>query len=232
MSTSPPSASMLVFQHRVERIVSMLMLLDPSGEVKAALLEARRLRTAIGSWAAIPPSIEAREQMKATLTDLETRALDLGTQLPSGIPSSAPAGYSMAPDSSTRGKRSQSIAPGITLTRPQRIDWRPFALVDGVAAKILRRDTEVGSYSALVKMAPGTSLPRHRHAAPEQIYLLEGFAILADIETRAGDHLFAEPGSVHEELASPEGCTFLLMASEHDEMLAAGDERDTLRPGA
>ena len=228
---------MLVFQHRVERLVSTLMLLDASSESKAALLEARRLRSAIASWAAIPPSIEARDQMKASLGDLEERALALGTRAPSSHPSG---GYSMSPEASRRKKTLSSkappayggsaIAPGITLTRPQRIDWRPFATVDGVAAKILRRDSDIGNYSAIVKMDPGASLPRHRHAAPEQIYLLEGFAVMGEIETYAGDHLFAEPGSVHDELSSPDGCTFLLLASEHDEML--GRDRDTFRPGA
>jgi len=224
---------MLVFQHRVERIVSMLMLLDSCAEVTAALVDARRLRTAIGSWAAIPPSVEMREQMKSSLGDLEQRAIALGSHgsnAPSSHPSGGPVGYSMVPEASQR-KRTQSIAPGITLTRPQRIDWRPFALVDGVAAKILRRDPEIGNYSALVKMDPGAALPRHRHKAPEQIYLLEGFAIMGNIETHAGDHLFAEPGSIHDELSSPEGCTFLLLASEHDEMLGER-EPDTLRPGA
>ncbi len=229
MSTSPPSASMLVFQHRVERLVSMLMLLDPTPEAKALLVETRRLRTAVGSWAAIPPSPEVRTQMAASLADLEERMTALAAPIPSKIPSSGPAAYSMAPEGASRSVRRLSIAPGVTLTRPHRLDWRPFAMIEGITAKLLRR-SEDSSYSAIIKMDPGAMLPAHRHMAPEEMFLLEGFALLGEVEARAGDHLVAAPGSVHEAFASPDGCTFLLMASEHDEIFATHSERDTLRP--
>ena len=71
----------------------------------------------------------------------------------------------------------------------------------------------------LVRMAPGTSYPRHRHADIEENYLLEGDLTISGVTMKAGDYCRAEPDSVHSDIRTSGGCQFISIASEHNELL-------------
>jgi quercetin dioxygenase-like cupin family protein len=73
--------------------------------------------------------------------------------------------------------------------------------------------------TVLVRMAPGTSAPRHRHAEVEESYVLEGDVTISGVEMTPGDYCRAEPGSVHTGISTRGGCQFITIASERNELL-------------
>jgi len=58
----------------------------------------------------------------------------------------------------------------------------------------------------LIRMAPGSSLPAHRHPEAEECICLEGEVSLGDIVVRAGDFHFAPKGLAHGTIRSRTGC--------------------------
>jgi anti-sigma factor ChrR (cupin superfamily) len=89
----------------------------------------------------------------------------------------------------------------------------------GVSCKLLETDPERGRVSMLVRLAPGTGYPPHRHAAVEELYLLYGELIVDDKTYHPGDYRRAEAGTVDHRVSSETGCTCLLMTSLHDAIL-------------
>jgi anti-sigma factor ChrR (cupin superfamily) len=59
------------------------------------------------------------------------------------------------------------------------VPWKPLA--DGIAFKLLHADQASGAYAVLYKFAAGARLPRHKHFAPAEYYVLRG-----RMEYRAG----------------------------------------------
>ncbi len=91
--------------------------------------------------------------------------------------------------------------------------------VDGVRVQRLFVDAARQSATMLVKMAPGTSYPTHRHAAAEECYVLSGDLHVGDVVMRAGDYQRASSGTVHGVQSTEEGCTLLIVSSLHDELI-------------
>jgi quercetin dioxygenase-like cupin family protein len=89
--------------------------------------------------------------------------------------------------------------------------WQEFG--SGVSVKILSIDPTKKRSTALVRMAAGTRLPKHRHLATEEVYVLEGDCHVAPGQVlRAGDYFRAEEGSVHEVTFTEAGTTFLTVS--------------------
>lgn len=97
-------------------------------------------------------------------------------------------------DERAEGRWQKGPAPGIE-TRP--------IFADGVR----------GTVTALVRMASGSTLPRHHHATPEQFYVLGGAADLDGQRLAVGDYYRAPGNSSHGASRSEGGCTFLLISS-------------------
>ena len=91
----------------------------------------------------------------------------------------------------------------------------------GVMLKQLYVDHENGIATSLVKMLPGTSLPPHSHAGPEQFYVLEGDCHVRGQRLGPGDYHRAEAGSIHESTYTVDGTMFLLVAPESYEVLSS-----------
>jgi anti-sigma factor ChrR (cupin superfamily) len=87
------------------------------------------------------------------------------------------------------------------------IEWTPTRF-KGVDMKILMEDKETGLMTALVRFAPGATLPDHEHVELEQTYVLEG--ALEDHEgvATAGNYVWRPAGSRHDAHA-PMGCLAL-----------------------
>jgi hypothetical protein len=62
---------------------------------------------------------------------------------------------------------------GIRFMLSNLMSWEGTAIKD-IEAKVLFRDLYNGMVTQLVRIAPGTSYPRHRHADKEECYVLEG----------------------------------------------------------
>ena len=203
---------------------------------RALLVEARRLKSVIDTWHAIPPPHAERREMMARVmqldaiagTELDAESSDhesqrarepLRAMTPPPISTAKqilPSGSSV---SATRLLRHVIVSDGISVTRTEALEWRPFPRATGVSIKVLHRDYEARTYTALVYLAPGAEMPRHRHAAAEDLYVVEGTLDLGDVQIEAGDYSHADAGSIHDVARTSEGCTLLLIGSEQDEIL-------------
>jgi anti-sigma factor ChrR (cupin superfamily) len=88
----------------------------------------------------------------------------------------------------------------------------------GIERKLLHQDPS-GRLTALIRMAPGAKLPRHRHAGLEQSFVLEGSLVDDDGACPAGHYVWRRPGSVHAAWA-PAGCLVLGIFDAPNEFLA------------
>lgn len=91
-------------------------------------------------------------------------------------------------------------------------EWNP--VLDGVLVKLLSIDEETGYFTSLVRMKPGTHLPRHMHRGVEQFFILEGDCHVHGDVLGPGDYHRAEAGSIHETTYTEGGTLFLLIAPE------------------
>jgi quercetin dioxygenase-like cupin family protein len=94
-------------------------------------------------------------------------------------------------------------------------EWSEVA--PGLSVKVLATDSE--RVSLLVRLAPGTAYPSHRHDAVEELYMLEGELTVGDRRLYAGDYLRSEPGTVDRRVWSETGCTGVLITSPRDVIL-------------
>jgi anti-sigma factor ChrR (cupin superfamily) len=70
--------------------------------------------------------------------------------------------------------------------------------------------------SMLVRLAPGTEYPPHRHAGTEELHLLEGELWIEDRKLFPGDYNRAIAGTADKRVWSETGCTCLLITSPSD----------------
>jgi anti-sigma factor ChrR (cupin superfamily) len=96
-------------------------------------------------------------------------------------------------------------------------DWEEAA--PGISCKLLATDPEENRVSMLVRLAPGTDYPPHRHAGVEELHLLHGELMIDDRKLHPGDYNRCEPGTVDRRVWSETGCTCVLITSIRDEIL-------------
>jgi anti-sigma factor ChrR (cupin superfamily) len=87
------------------------------------------------------------------------------------------------------------------------LPWLPGA-GEGIEWKILMEDRERGLKTALIRWAPGASLPLHEHIDIEQSFVLEGSLCDEEGECAAGQYVWRPAGSRHRAW-SPSGCLLL-----------------------
>lgn len=100
------------------------------------------------------------------------------------------------------------VLEGLT-SIPQRLDefsWKP--LVPGVELSSLHQDAAGHTKLALLRYAPGATVPEHLHVGIEYIQILAGAQQDERGEYRTGTLIVSFPGSRHS-VASPEGCVVL-----------------------
>ena len=78
----------------------------------------------------------------------------------------------------------------------------------GNSVKVLRSDDE--TMSILVRLAPGSTFPRHYHPEDEETYVVEGETWFGDIHLVAGDYHLAPKGTTHGEVRTETGCVLLI----------------------
>ena len=102
--------------------------------------------------------------------------------------------------------------PGLVCVRATARAWRQSG-IRGVEISPLLTEPMRQTMTALVRMAPGAQLPRHRHVTDEQFYMLEGDGHVQGQVLQAGDYYQAAAGTVHDITYTDRGCVFLLLAS-------------------
>jgi anti-sigma factor ChrR (cupin superfamily) len=100
------------------------------------------------------------------------------------------------------------------------MDWEPSGF-PGVWNKVLYEDPS-GRRTILTRFEPGAELPRHRHVALEQTFILEGSLMDDDGECTAGNFVWRRPGSVHRAW-SPNGCLGIGIFERPNEFLEEPD---------
>jgi len=100
---------------------------------------------------------------------------------------------------------------------PAKPEWEEVA--PGISCKLLATDTEKNCVSMLVRLAPGTDYPRHRHAGVEELHLLHGELMIDDKKLYPGDYNRAEADTVDYRVWSETGCTCVLLTSIEDVLL-------------
>jgi hypothetical protein len=98
--------------------------------------------------------------------------------------------------------------------RPADVEWEEVA--PGISVKLLATDAEYDRVSMLVRLAPGTDYPPHRHAGIEELHLLDGELMIDDRKLHPGDYSRAEAGSADRRVWSETGCTCVLITSAED----------------
>jgi anti-sigma factor ChrR (cupin superfamily) len=117
--------------------------------------------------------------------------------------------------------RVQTVPVDWTIIRSSEGQWEPSG-VEGVFIKRLFHDQDRRRITALGRINPRIRYPSHRHADIEELYVLEGDFTVEGQVLCTGDYSAARSGTVHGETYSESGCTFLLHASEEDQVI---DER-------
>jgi len=96
-------------------------------------------------------------------------------------------------------------------------DWKDVA--PGISCKVLATDTERQRVTMLVRLAPDTEYPPHRHAGVEELHLLHGELMIGDRKLSPGDYNRAEPDTEDYRVWSETGCTCVLITSLQDVIL-------------
>lgn len=112
------------------------------------------------------------------------------------------------------------VVPGVTAVRTGNAKWKDAPL-PGVSYKVFSRDEERGYTTRLVRFAPGTSYPKHRHGGVEEIFLLEGTIQVNGITLGAGDYCRSEEGTEEFGTFSPNGALAIIVSSDLDEITAS-----------
>ena len=100
------------------------------------------------------------------------------------------------------------------VVRPATMEWQKTRF-PGCEVKTLLFEPETGLVTALMRFAPGATLPDHEHVKIEQTYVLEGKLVdkegpVAGLEVKAGEFVWRESGSRHVAWC-PEGGLMLAM---------------------
>lgn len=111
---------------------------------------------------------------------------------------------------------------GLVMVRADEGDWEDTG-VNGFQVKRLFVDEAHDSVTMLVRGPAGAVYPSHRHAGPEQCYVLTGDLHVGDAVLRAGDYQYASSDSIHGIQYTESGCLLLIVSSLHDEIFAEAE---------
>jgi anti-sigma factor ChrR (cupin superfamily) len=107
---------------------------------------------------------------------------------------------------------------GLTFAPSTGVSFEPTG-IDGIVVRRLAVDREKDQVTMIVRMAPGTSYPAHRHGGPEECFVIDGDIRVGAIHMRRGDFQRAEAGSLHPVQTTDGGCVLLIVSSTTDELV-------------
>lgn len=116
------------------------------------------------------------------------------------------------------GASTAGFGPGMYAVAHADGEWRP-AGVPGIEVKRLAADLERRVVTMLIRMAPGSRYPAHRHASAEECYVVSGDLQVGEREMAAGDYQLCDAGSTHPVQSTRGGCVLFLTSSQDDELI-------------
>jgi quercetin dioxygenase-like cupin family protein len=95
------------------------------------------------------------------------------------------------------------------LDSPEGWQATPF---EGTEVKVLASNAPENYRVVLVRLAPGTTFPRHIHAAgPEECFIVSGDLLTDGRTLGPGDYIHAPSGTDHAPVKSERGCVLLIV---------------------
>lgn len=94
-------------------------------------------------------------------------------------------------------------------------EWIKFE--KGIQIKFLFKDPINKTVTTLMRLRPGSVIPKHKHIGIEQCYVIEGDMVLGNNTYNAGDFFCAMPDTIHEPITTTNGGMILLVSPEHYE---------------
>jgi len=120
----------------------------------------------------------------------------------------------------TRPEGFFTVRPGVSGVHSLEARWAPTP-IPGIEHKVLARDESRGYTTRLLRFAPGTRYPAHRHAGAEEIFVLEGSLTINGLLLAAGDFCRSEPGTEEQDTYSETGGMAIVISSDRDEIRPA-----------
>lgn len=188
-------------------------------EFEAHLVTCELCRSEVGELASVAAALAA--DVPPVTPSAELRAKILNT-----LPSSSTVAAARAESDSAGGAsqpwklwkpRPGAEDVGLHILRRDDGVWEDTAS-PGVRVRRLFVDAERNQFTALIRMTPGSSYPRHVHNGAEECLVLEGELHVGDTVLRAGDYQRAPAGSQHGVQSTETGCLLLIVSSLTDEL--------------
>ena len=120
----------------------------------------------------------------------------------------------------------RAVLPGVNAVLVADTEWIPAPL-PGLDYKLLHRDDARGYTTRLLRFAPGSTYPAHRHGATEEVFIVAGSVVLNGVMLRAGDYCRSEAGTTETAAFSAEGGMAIIVSSDADEFVRAESEPGT-----
>jgi hypothetical protein len=99
--------------------------------------------------------------------------------------------------------------------RAQDLRWRPYQ-TPGVSIAIVHTDRVRREIVGFIQADAGVRYPLHRHAATEELFMLEGDLVIGNEVFGPGDYILSQAGSSHAPYTNG-GCRFFFHTSMDDE---------------
>ncbi|WP_333321438.1 cupin domain-containing protein [Microcoleus sp. T3_A4] len=198
-------------EYKILAALQALDILDESerGAFAEKLKESAELTTELAALESTIAAIAYTAPPVPVAHDLKNRLLQRIAELPPTQAESA----NLKPivTSPTENK-----APSL-IVRSNDVKWKSYG-VPGVSFGKLYIDKTNRQITCLLRLEPGVTFPLHRHAASEEVFVLEGDLIVEGEICHQGDYIRSVPGSIHSSLTQG-GCLLLMKTSIDNEML-------------
>lgn len=188
-------------------------------------------RAALCAAGALPPDEERAVEDQLRRGDGELQGeLDALKGVADALASAAPAATPppavraslldrVATDAAARATNSAASAAssGVYMQPSAEGTWQTIG-IPGIRTRTLFVDRTRNIHSFLMQVDPGSEIPVHPHAGPEECYVISGELESYGRTLRAGDYLRAEAGTEHALSRSPRGCLLFVTAAIGDDV--------------
>lgn len=200
-TSSAGHSSLAAIERALESVVGRLASPHPTPQSRELLIEARRLKSLVGSWHSIPPPDEARREMLSRVSRLTARvpapgdthrpvpppreSERLSTPMPRRTSSSiSRSAIELSALTERSGATAEGASPAVLRTRM--MAWRPLRGVEGVDVKVIRGLGARQSIAAL-RMDVGTELTTDALGRGADIYVVTGDLSVDAVHLHRGD---------------------------------------------
>ncbi len=102
-------------------------------------------------------------------------------------------------------------SPALLILRSTNARWTPTG-IRGVRFRTLCADRRANRRTIVLQMDPGTALPDHDHAGPEEVYVLSGDLSIGAELLGPGDYFRVPAGAEHGIPRTQHGCTCIIVS--------------------